>query len=231
MRSRQVTQHSENGGKGCQGGLAEISECGRNKCEQHLPVDCKHGDWLDWGACTKCSGERKRLRKIVRYAEHGGENCESLDTEEVAQCPRKCHESLFCVWERWQDWGDCSTTCGSGGKRKRRRYLHLTRDAKNGELPSMEEFIEKSELFQKRTLDLESRHLQELMLSFIGGCVSLMIMLAGIRVGSFLRRTLSRDLVSTHNANRDLHLREMLEANYPLVASEALTADVETNVE
>merc|ERR1712094_161892 len=69
--------------------------------------------------------------------------------------------------ERWEDWGACSATCGSGGKRKRRRYLHLTRNTTSDELPSMQEFIAKSELFERRKIDMASRRVQELAMAFI----------------------------------------------------------------
>eukprot|EP00913_Durusdinium_trenchii_P009473 g8903.t1 len=70
-RSRHITQHPIRG-ETCQGRLEEVKECARDHCGGGNPVDCVYGEWKEWAACLKCSGERKRLRHILVYPAEGG---------------------------------------------------------------------------------------------------------------------------------------------------------------
>eukprot|EP00438_Fugacium_kawagutii_P024013 Skav203308 [mRNA] locus=scaffold2570:119040:128690:- [translate_table: standard] len=81
--------------------------------------------WSQWGACNKCGGQRVRFRHVVREPANGGFPCELKASEETGKCPRKCHESMYCVWGHWESWSACSTSCGSGGVRHRQRGLAL----------------------------------------------------------------------------------------------------------
>eukprot|EP00931_Biecheleriopsis_adriatica_P045141 TRINITY_DN25872_c0_g1_i1.p1 TRINITY_DN25872_c0_g1~~TRINITY_DN25872_c0_g1_i1.p1 ORF type:complete len:1608 (-),score=170.55 TRINITY_DN25872_c0_g1_i1:154-4899(-) len=133
-RTRVVEQRAVHGGRGCLAALSEVQECNRQLCNgRSLPVDCQLGEWLEWGPCKKCAGERTRFRHILRYASNGGRTCGMQDVRELGQCPRDCSTNMFCTWTSWQDWGTCSKTCGRGAKRRRRRYLHLSHDPQ-GEL-------------------------------------------------------------------------------------------------
>ncbi|CAJ1411111.1 unnamed protein product [Effrenium voratum] len=130
-RTRVVAQRASHGGRGCLAALSEVQECNRHLCSGgNLPVDCEVGQWQEWGLCSRCDGERTRFRNILRYASDGGKPCDQMSVREVGKCPRMCRGNLFCTWATWEDWGPCSKTCGRGGKRRRRRYLHLT---ENGE--------------------------------------------------------------------------------------------------
>ncbi|CAE7287718.1 adt-1 [Symbiodinium sp. CCMP2456] len=124
-RSREIVQHAKNGGLPCEGDLKQISECARHECGGPAPKDCIFGDWEDWGACGKCSGQRKRFRSIRQYPTSGGKECELTDTEEAGKCPRSCHTQHFCGWATWGIWGSCSASCGQG-YRQRRRHLQLS---------------------------------------------------------------------------------------------------------
>ncbi|CAE7034309.1 spon1 [Symbiodinium sp. CCMP2592] len=124
-RSREIVQHAKNGGLPCEGDLKQISECARHECGGPAPKDCIFGDWEDWGACGKCSGQRKRFRSIRQYPTAGGKECELTDTEEAGKCPRSCHAQHFCGWATWGIWGSCSASCGQG-YRQRRRHLQLS---------------------------------------------------------------------------------------------------------
>lgn len=48
-----------------------------------------------WGACLKCSGERKRFRHILVYPAQGGRECAPADVEEVGSCPNPCAEDVL----------------------------------------------------------------------------------------------------------------------------------------
>ncbi|CAE7782976.1 HMCN1 [Symbiodinium pilosum] len=129
-RTRVVVQRASHGGRGCLSALSEVQECNRHLCSGgNMPVDCEVGQWQEWGLCSKCDGEITRFRTILRYASNGGRPCDHMAVREVGKCPRACSSNLYCTWAGWQDWGECSKTCGRGGKRRRRRYLHLSHDA------------------------------------------------------------------------------------------------------
>lgn len=128
-RTRVVLQRASHGGRGCLAALSEVNECNRHLCtSSNGPVDCEVGQWEEWGLCNKCDGERTRFRNILRYASDGGRTCDQMGIREVDKCPRSCNGNLYCTWASWEDWAECSKTCGRGGKRRRRRYLHLTEE-------------------------------------------------------------------------------------------------------
>ncbi|CAE7543968.1 adt-1 [Symbiodinium sp. CCMP2456] len=242
-RTRVVVQRASHGGRGCLAALSEVHECNRHLCSGgNLPVDCEVGQWQEWGLCSKCDGERSRFRTILRYASNGGRPCDHMAVREVGKCPRSCSSNLYCTWAGWQDWGDCSKTCGRGGKRRRRRYLHLSHDAgaellpggpgapgqggippgpgvSNGGYPTLQEQLEPTttreaapafvnvpptvhpevsplapvptlpgltvhaisgeyEVMVQRSQELESTHVKDLLLSFVGGFMSISFLIA-----------------------------------------------------
>jgi len=170
-RSRNIEVEAANGGQPCLGQLAMIKECARHNCDGPQPVACKVGDWEDWGACGKCSGQRKRFRNIIRYAESGGENCDLEATEEAGRCPRFCHEKQYCGWATWEEWSTCSISCGTGHK-KRRRHLHLT--SNSSAVLIGQDLIEEYNTLYKRTEELDDVHLHELITAFSAGGACLM---------------------------------------------------------
>jgi len=178
-RTRSVSVEAVNGGKACIGSLAEIRECNRNECSMPPPRDCKLGDWREWGACSKCSGQRFRSRNILEYAENGGLNCEEADTQEAASCPRHCHDASFCVWSDWEAWGRCSVMCGTGGKRTRRRWLEMTEDASRAGdvLQPVEELLQRYTALYGHTQELQDGHLGELIGAFVAGCFAFAVLL------------------------------------------------------
>jgi len=186
-RSRNILIRPVHEGKRCLEALSEIKECAREPCRGTVPVDCKLGDWEDWDACGKCSGERRRFRSILDYPENGGASCEPFDAEQAADCPRKCHERTYCTWGSWEEWSACSATCGEGARRKRRRYLSLETNPE-GQLPSrVTEVMAKYEDLWQRTQTLETHHMQELSFAFVGGCASLAVTFVAFQLVSSAR--------------------------------------------
>jgi len=180
MRSRDIAQHPANGGKGCGDPLSEITECARKPCLSETPIDCAFGDWHDWAECSRCNGERKRTREIIAYPQHGGRPCEAFVSEDVGRCPRTCDEQLYCSWETWSSWSDCTATCGTGGKRHRRRDLSLS-DVPPPE-PTMDaNVLQKYEVLARRTEALEAGQAQELLVAFSAGGLSLLAAFVGFR--------------------------------------------------
>lgn len=125
-RSRSVDQEAQGQGLTCHESLTETQGCAQQECHAIGPkVNCEWSVWSQWGACNKCGGQRSRFRHVVRESANGGLPCELKASEETGKCPRKCHESMFCVWGHWESWSACSTSCGSGGVRHRQRGLAL----------------------------------------------------------------------------------------------------------
>jgi len=180
-RSREIVQHAKNGGLPCEGDLKQISECARHECGGPAPKDCIFGDWEDWGACGKCSGQRKRFRSIRQYPTAGGKECELTDTEEAGKCPRSCHTQHFCGWATWGFWGSCSASCGQG-YRQRRRHLQLS-DNPDALLIGRDMIQEYDDLVQ-RTEELDARHFRELAMAFATGGACLMLVFMALRGGT-----------------------------------------------
>lgn len=193
-RSRTISQEPANGGKACDGALAEVEQCNNMQCPGPAPVDCQYGEWQDWAACDKCSGERSRSRQITTYAENGGKACGGdvpgqewfpFQTQEVSSCPRQCGEKKYCTWGDWAAWGDCTAQCGQG-KRVRRRYLGVT-TVPSAPPPPMQELMRK---FSEQSVGLdkiEENRTQEMLAAFTCGFLSFIVMLSGIRVFSTMR--------------------------------------------
>jgi hypothetical protein len=121
-RNREVVIPPANMGKSCGGALAEVSACNRAPCKLSCePVDCAWEAWGSWSACDKCGGQRKRFRHVTSEAHCGGSACPQLPSEETSNCTRKCHELVHCGWGDWQDWSQCSATCGTGSMERTRR--------------------------------------------------------------------------------------------------------------
>eukprot|EP00930_Biecheleria_cincta_P073322 TRINITY_DN6062_c0_g2_i1.p1 TRINITY_DN6062_c0_g2~~TRINITY_DN6062_c0_g2_i1.p1 ORF type:complete len:1830 (-),score=240.41 TRINITY_DN6062_c0_g2_i1:94-5583(-) len=174
MRSRNIIAQARRGGKPCLGSLTEIKECARHSCDGPQPKDCIFGEWEQWGACGKCSGQRKRFRNIKQYAEEGGKNCELTNTEETGNCPRFCHAKQYCGWALWGEWGECSSSCGKG-YRQRRRHLELSSNASTV-LVSKDLIKDYDVLFTQ-----DSTHFRELLASFSAGGACIMAIFGAVR--------------------------------------------------
>lgn len=174
-RSRTILQHPKHGGFGCQSALMQVAECARSSCGGPGPMDCVLGDWRSWAVCGACDGQRKRYRSVLVYPANGGKSCPYADEVEVGVCPHVCNTQLSCTWTGWSSWGSCSTSCGTGGRRKRERALELIR------VPVADQFqpgglqadlIQRYDAAIEPTQDLGmSNH--DVVLAFISGCVSL----------------------------------------------------------
>merc|ERR1712039_426573 len=146
--------------------------------------------------------------------------------EESSKCPRKCHTKLYCTWADWGNWNACSSTCGSGGRRHRKRHLYLSASDTAPQLPDWADLASKYESLYRQTQELEEYEIQELLLAFGAGMLSLVSALTAVRVLSLVRsrgyravgEELSRSLAfaglsrasSTYGASRQLPIRTRL---------------------
>merc|ERR1740138_470574 len=116
-RRRSVDVPAAYGGKPC-GALQEQAGCYTEPC----PVDCTVRKWGAWPSCSKTcgSGWTTRKRKIKQYPQNGGGMCPRLDES------RQCNEGecpVHCDVSKWNEWSECSKTCGGGVMSRSRSVL------------------------------------------------------------------------------------------------------------
>ena len=83
-------------------------------CQPRNRVNCRWGQWTEWGSCTKTcgGGSQKSTRKIERPRKNGGSACEG-DVTRSQPCNENCCP-VDCQWGQWTDWEGCPVTCGGG---------------------------------------------------------------------------------------------------------------------
>lgn len=224
---REIEMAPRNGGTACVDSLKKVEPCNTQACVNPDKVDCKFGDWAEWGACDKCGGQMKRYRSIQRHAAHGGKQCNYTAEEETVACPRKCHEKMYCVWTGWQDWSTCSRTCGVSGKRTRKRYLTLTHEKPNETLVDVTNWTLAEFDGPKIWGDdaFASDRFKALALSFASGGFSVVVAMLGVRAMS--SRSPGRASELTTYARVEpvgesfTRMSQVADAEQPLIAEDA----------
>lgn len=178
-RKRTVSQGvmSSHGG-GCDGAITAVRSCNTRSCNQNCePVDCKWGKWAEWGACSKCGGQKQRVRKIVQLGDCGGRACDAGDALQIQKCPRRCHPMPYCVWTEWSPFGKCSVSCGCGRKKR-------TRDLKqiNTPPPAVTQAYQKLDKLEDHVGSLRQKRLRTLALSFMAGPSMFLILFVAYRM-------------------------------------------------
>jgi len=184
-RTRDIQQYPSNFGKPCQDALGQVQACNVAPCSGVCsPQDCKWSDWGAWSACDKCGGQMRRFRHVISEAQCGGRICDAWPAEETTNCTRKCHEPVYCVWSGWEPWSACSATCGSAEKTRHRR-LKLTsapEDAAHEPEVYMKVLENDFDNLQLHARAVQTRHLQDLVLSFSFGGITLVVGSAIVRI-------------------------------------------------
>jgi len=182
VRQRNLLTNPKNGGKFCDQSLVVTESCELQPCATCHPVDCVWSQWEMWGACDKCGGQRKRYRHVRVNADCGGLVCQRQYAEEIGSCPRVCHTPTYCGWEEWQNWGQCSTSCGDHGVRTRVRYLKAHSKPPPGfvgsgvlnEMQGLDAIESKFQELKSRAKNVEQHRLAEIGAAFALGCLSFM---------------------------------------------------------
>jgi len=132
-RSRVVLQEPQAGGKPCSGVLTVLKSCNSDPCEMPVCLDCIWGEWSDWGACTKCGGQRWRHRSIQQLPNDcpTAKMCPMESAKEVSNCTSHCQEHAYCRWSDWSDSNGCDSGCGPGVE-SISRSLGYTKDKQVG---------------------------------------------------------------------------------------------------
>jgi len=87
-----------------------------------LPTDCQWSQWTVTPCSVTCGeGVQRKYRSIEKMPQAGGSCPESDDnivlTCTLPACPSGCKNG---TWSAWQEWGDCSQTCGSSFRSRSR---------------------------------------------------------------------------------------------------------------
>lgn len=136
-RERSIRKDQEYSGEGCQGVLKQIRSCSTQSCNPALDkdVDCEWNAWSEWGACSRTcgGGQKERWRGVKIPAKNDGALCTAQDSLEVAPCHLEgCGTKTYCSWAEWQAWSECTKSCGSG-ERQRKRTLAASEEPPTGE--------------------------------------------------------------------------------------------------
>lgn len=175
VRMRRVKSEAKSGGLPCNNTISETIPCGTDACRLGKKVvNCLWGEWGPFGACDKCGGQKRRYRHIEKTPEHGGLACEHKASEEFMNCTRHCHDRQYCVWSDWSDYGECTTTCGAGSK-KRNRTLKLLQKMPEVAAPPPEKLYD---TLRVQAQQVESSRTQEMVIAFACGCVSFVVLLS-----------------------------------------------------
>ncbi|KAI8512763.1 Thrombospondin type 1 repeat-containing protein [Branchiostoma belcheri] len=108
------------GGQDCQGVDMEIQPCSSGQCPQ--PVDGGWSTWSNWTVCTvSCGGGTQSRSRTCDspVPDHGGRDCEGTGQQFRRCSMQACH--VDGQWGKWDDWSECTATCGGGYRVRRRR--------------------------------------------------------------------------------------------------------------
>ena len=134
-RYRKIATKSACGGAECTGSKVDTRSCDAGCC----PVDCRWGDWAEYGDCSATCGlgSQVRYRNVTQVASCGGKECSGSDSQ-TKMCDAKCCP-VDCRWGDWGQFGACSASCG-GGKQSRKRKIAVP--AKCGGTPCTGETLD-----------------------------------------------------------------------------------------
>ncbi|CAE7251463.1 SSPO [Symbiodinium natans] len=154
MRSRAVAVPKDGRGEECVGNGTETQICADLNC----PVDCQLSDWTAWSSCQPhCLGEQNRSRKILSQPRFGGALCGDL--AEQRKCANLC---MDCVLSGWEEWGDCSASCGGGRRQRLRTETYVSRNQSSAGLSLLEVDMQALGYEKKMGVKCDEAHQREL---------------------------------------------------------------------
>ncbi|OWF34851.1 Hemicentin-1 [Mizuhopecten yessoensis] len=96
-------------GAECEGPTMEQRDCNMHNC----PIDGIWTMWSNWTMCSvTCGGGLQDRERTCEGPFYGGANCTGEEAQERECNTHNCPvDGLF---NEWNEWGDCSETCGDG---------------------------------------------------------------------------------------------------------------------
>lgn len=209
-RYRQITTPPSESGLACERPLGLVQPCNEQNCEAHCVLkDCEYGSWSSWSMCDKWCGQILRNRNVISHGTCGGKQCSPTVSQETRPCERHCHKNMSCSWDEWEDWGECTATCGYGSReRERKLMLALGEDPLLTEASKTEdnnklniedlafEKVATTQLYSDdehisakmrdlkgKTERMEARRLQEVIAAFSAGVIGLLAFVVVVRIG------------------------------------------------
>lgn len=115
-RTRGKTRMEQFGGSPCEGEESEAGSCSEIAC----PQDCLWSDWGAWGNCSKScgGGNQSRYRYVTQIALGDGTNCSGEARDLQKSNEEACTKD--CEFMDWEDWSECSMSCGIGNRSRTR---------------------------------------------------------------------------------------------------------------
>ena len=90
--------------------------------EKRFIPKCHWSNWSSWSGCTvtcgNSSGKRRRNRSKI-----GSKLCASTEEKEIKPCPSINNCPIDCVIGHWSEWTQCSQSCGTGSKSRKREIV------------------------------------------------------------------------------------------------------------